>query len=284
MPMMRPIRSVLTVSMALVSLAVAGCGSDSTIAPPPEDVRDYITALATSVGVEAAFHSGFPPAEGAGPVITVGGSGAMITGGSAIRTVQSATAFTRIIVAVDGVDGYWEVTLPAAVTAEELVLTLAQSLPEVTFNVDFALGGTAGVGNWGSEFVQVLIVGTGVVQVSVTWNTTADVDLYVVDPLSEEIYYGDQQAGSGGFLDLDSNAACSGDNIRNENITWPESAPSGTYTVRVNLWDDCGAAVTDYVVTVRRRDQAPLTFNGTLDAPGVGGDAGAGIEVTTFTY
>jgi hypothetical protein len=281
---MRSIRSVLTVPLALIALAVSGCGSDSTIAPSEEDVRDYITALATSAGVDANFQSGFPPANGSGPVINVGGSGAMITGGSAIRTVSSPTAFTRIIVAVDGVDGYWEITLPTAVTAEELVLTLAQSLPETTFNVDFALGGAGGVGNWGSEYVQVLIVGTGVVQVSVTWNTSADVDLYVVDAVGEEIYYGDQQAGSGGFLDLDSNAACSGDNIRNENITWPESAPAGTYTVRVNLWDDCGAAVTDYVVTVRRRDQPPVTFSGTLNAPGNFGAEGAGVVVTTFNY
>jgi hypothetical protein len=284
MSTMRPIRSVLTVPFAVIALAVSGCGSDSTIAPSEEDVRDYITALATSAGVDASFHSGFPPAEGSGPVINLGGSGAMITGGSAIRTVSSPTAFTRIIVAVDGVDGYWEITLPTAVTAEELVLTLAQSLPETTFNVDFALGGAGGVGNWGSEYVQVLIVGTGVVQVSVTWNTSADVDLYVVDAVGEEIYYGDQQAGSGGFLDLDSNAACSGDNIRNENITWPESAPAGTYTVRVNLWDDCDAPVTDYVVTVRRRDQAPLTFSGTLNAPGNFGAEGAGVVVTTFNY
>jgi hypothetical protein len=267
----------------MISLAVTGCGGDSTIAPAEEDVRDYITALATSAGVDAAFHSGFPPAEGGGPVIVVSGAGAWITGGSAIRTVSSATAFTRIIVAVDGVDGYWEITLPAPVTAEELVLTLAQSLPE-SFNVDFALAGTAGVGNWGSELVQVLIVGTGVVQVSVTWNTNADVDLYAVDPAGEEIYYGDKEAASGGFLDLDSNALCSGDNIRNENITWSESAPTGSYTVRVNLWDDCGAATTDYVVTVRRRNQPPLTFNGTLAAPGVGGGSGAGSIVTTFTY
>jgi hypothetical protein len=185
---------------------------------------------------------------------------------------------------VDGVDGYWEITLPTAVTAEELVLTLAQSLPETTFNVDFALGGSGGVGNFGSEFVQVLIVGTGVVQVSITWNTDADVDLYVVDPVGEEIYYGDRQAASGGFLDLDSNPNCNLDHIRNENITWSETAPTGSYQVRVNLYADCGAAVTDYVVTVRRRDQAPLTFNGTLDAPGNFGGSGAGEVVTSFTY
>ena len=74
------------------------------------------------------------------------------------------------------------------------------------------------------------------------------------------------------------------DDIRNENITWGESAPSGTYTVRVNLWDSCETTATDYVVTVRRKDQAPLTFTGTLTGPGNQGGAGAGEVVTTFTY
>jgi hypothetical protein len=274
----------LAIPLTLGALVITGCGGDSTIAPPPEDIRDYITDLATSAGIEAVFHSGVPPAAGSGPVITVGGSGAMITGGSSIRTVSSPTAFTRIIVAVDGVDGYWEITLPSAVTAEEIVLTLAQSLPDGTFNVDFALGVLAGLGNYGTEFVQVLIVGTGVVQVSVSWNTDADVDLYVIEPLGFEIYYSQDTSPNGGSLDLDSNAACSGDNVRNENITYPNTAPAGTYTVKVNLWDDCEAPTTDYVVTVRRRDQAPLTFTGTLNAPGVGGGAGAGNVVTTFTY
>ena len=281
---MRPTRSLPTISMMLAALALAGCGSDSTVAPSEEDVRNYIAALATGAGVEAVFHAGIPPAAGSGPVIDIGGAGAMITGGSSIRTVSSGTAFTTIIVAVDGVDGYWEITLPAAVNAEEIILTLAQSIPDETFNVEFALGGTTGVGNFGSEFVQVVSVGTGVVQVSVSWNTDADVDLYVVDPQGGEIFYGDQQSESGGFLDLDSNAACVGDNVRNENITWATVAPGGTYTVRVNLWDDCEAPSTDYVVTVRRKDQPPLTYTGTLLAPGVGGGAGAGTIVTTFNY
>jgi hypothetical protein len=72
--------------------------------------------------------------------------------------------------------------------------------------------------------------------------------------------------------------------VRNENITWPEAAPSGTYTVRVNLWDDCNATTTDYVVTVRRQNRDPLTYTGSLNAPGNGGAEGAGVVVTTFTY
>jgi len=280
---MRTVRSFLTLPLALGAFALAGCGGDSTIGPTEEDVRDYITALATSAGLDAVFHEGMPPSGGSGPLITVGGTGAMITGGSSIRTVSSATAFTRIIVAIDGVDGYWEITLPTAVTAEELVLTLAQSIPEGTFNVDFALAGSGGVGNYGSEFVQVLIVGTGVVQVSVTWNSNADVDLYVVEPGGAVIYYGTPTAASGGSLDLDSNPACALDNIRNENITYPNSAPSGTYTVRVNLYAECGAVSTDYVVTVRRENQAPLTFTGTLTPPATPGGSTAGTVVTTFT-
>jgi hypothetical protein len=256
----------------------------STIAPPAEDVRDYITTVATSAGIDAVFHESFPPANGSGPVITVGGSGAMITGGSSIRTVSSPTAFTQIIVAVDNVSGYWEITLPTAVTFEEIILTLAQAIPDNTFNVDFALAAAASVGNWGSEFVQVLSVGTGVVQVSISWNSDADVDLYVIEPGGAEIYYGDDVSPNGGRLDLDSNAGCSDDNIRNENITYADSAPGGTYTVKVNHWADCGVASTDYVVTVRRQNQPPLTFTGTLTAPGVGGGAGAGIIVTTFSW
>src|SRR5687768_2849700 len=153
---MQPLRSSLTLSLTLGALTLAGCGGDSTIALPEEDIRDYITDLAVSAGVDAVFQSRIAPATGPGPVIDVGGSGRMITGGSSIRTVSSAQAFNRIIIAIEGVYGYWEITLPTTVTAEELILTLAQSLPDPEFNIRFALASAAGVGNWGSELVQVL--------------------------------------------------------------------------------------------------------------------------------
>lgn len=281
---MSSIRSRLLVPIALAAVFVAGCGGDELIAPAPEDVRDYITALATSAGVEAVFRTGVPPA-GAGATLLVTGSSAMITGGSAIRDVSSGTAFTRVVVAIQGVDGYWEITLPIAVTVAELVLTLAQNIPDASFTVNFAAGTAGGLGVYTSETVAVIVVGTGDVQVSVTWNSNADVDLHVVEPSNEEIYYGHLSSASGGRLDLDSNAACSGDNIRNENITWPAATPpSGTYTVRVDLWDACGATSTDYVVTVRRKNQLPLTFDGVLTGPGDAGGAGSGVLVTTFTY
>jgi hypothetical protein len=283
---MRSIRSRLLVPVSLATLVVAGCGGDELIAPAAEDIRDYITALATSGGIDAVFHAGPPPATGSGPTIIIDGASAMITGGSSIRGVSSAQAFTRIVVAINSVDGYWEITLPAAVTLEEIVLTLAQTLPTNAFTVRYAAGSSGGVGTFDSEPVTVLVVGTGVLQVSVTWDSSADVDLYVVEPgaTGEEIYYGNSSSVAGGTLDLDSNAACAGDNVRNENITWPNSAPSGTYTIRVNLWDACSTTTTNYVVTLRRQNQAPQTFSGVLNAPGNNGASGAGTVVTTFTF
>jgi hypothetical protein len=84
-------------------------------------------------------------------------------------------------------------------------------------------------------------------------------------------------------LDLDSNAACSS-GPRNENITYGTSPPRGTYTVRVNYWSACGAASTQYVVTVRVAGQTPRTFNGTFTGGGNFGAAGAGTVVTTFSF
>jgi hypothetical protein len=277
---MRRLRTLLCAPLGL--LVGVACSGDGT-GPDPSDVRDFIVSLETSTGIEATFHAGSPPA-GGGPVITVTtGTSALITGGSAIRTVSSATPFTTIVLAVSGFDGYWEITLPAPTTAAEVIMTLSQTILLSNFTLSYGAGSGGGFGYF-AEPVGILVVGTGDVQVSVTWDTSADVDLHVVDPFLEEIYWGRHTSSSGGRLDLDSNAACSGDNVRNENITWSTAPPNGTYTVRVNYWANCGAAATNWVVTVRRKNQPPLTFSGQLTGAGTGGGLGAGQVVTTFDY
>ena len=80
---------------------------------------------------------------------------------------------------------------------------------------------------------------TGTLHVRLTWDTAVDMDLHVVDPNHEEIYYGHiTSTGQPGFLDLDSNAACNLDYIEIENIYYT-LAISGEYTVRIDLWDSC---------------------------------------------
>ena len=54
---------------------------------------------------------------------------------------------------------------------------------------------------------------------------------------------------------------------------WPaDTAPSGTYTVFLDYYDDCGAELTDYQVTVSLDGDAPASFAGSfgpndVDAP-----------------
>ncbi len=47
---------------------------------------------------------------------------------------------------------------------------------------------------------------SGDVQLTAAWSTRADVDLHVVDPIGEEIYYNHATSDSGGRLDHDANA------------------------------------------------------------------------------
>ncbi len=65
---------------------------------------------------------------------------------------------------------------------------------------------------------------------NLTWNTTgADLDLYVTDPSGETISYQNTTSASGGELDVDCISSCT-----NENITWVDGGPSGTYSYFVN--------------------------------------------------
>jgi hypothetical protein len=140
----------------------------------------------------------------------------------------------------------------------------------------------SGVGQAESFGYDVIEVGAGDVQVSISWNADSDVDLHVVDPYGDEIYYGNTRVSSGGVLDLDSNASCRIDGIRNENITWPEGeAPRGTYVVRVDYWDSCEVPATDYVVRMSYGGQQEVV-SGTFTGGGDQGVAGSGVYVNTF--
>lgn len=102
--------------------------------------------------------------------------------------------------------------------------------------------------------LSVLPVGTGDVEVAMTMSTPTDLDLYVTDPSGTTVYFGNTSVFSGGHLDLDANAACSGHmGVNSEHVFWPEhGAPAGTYTVRVAHYESCiGGAPVDYRVTVR---------------------------------
>jgi uncharacterized protein YfaP (DUF2135 family) len=127
--------------------------------------------------------------------------------------------------------------------------------------------------------VTPVTVGTGELQVSVAWDAPSDVDLWLDTPSEESIGYSNKTGTNGEELDLDSNPSCTIDGTNQENITVPVVA-SGEYRVRVNYYDDCGEAETDYVVTVRAKGREPQVFEGSF----VPEDDGADHEIVTLTF
>jgi hypothetical protein len=277
-----PLRFPLALLLLVVLLAVGvSCGDNGSSSI---NVRDYIAQI-TDAGatLTAVRHGGSPPAAGAGPTLTVTGGASVVNGGTAQVTVTGNAGFTTLYIAVDGVPGYYQVDLPSALSTIDLLLTLAQHIPRTSFDLNYAASVTGSVGTYQVVPVQVIRVGTGEVQVSISWDAASDVDLHVVEPGGEEIYYGNTVSATGGKLDLDSNADCVIDGKNNENITWA-NAPSGTYIVRVDYYKSCGVGQTNYVVTVNRKGHPLETFTGSLTGAGDQGDLGSGTQVTTFTF
>lgn len=92
-----------------------------------------------------------------------------------------------------------------------------------------------GGGDLLDEVLDQVGAGRGVITVSMLWHTTDDVDLHVITPSGEEIFYSNPQAG-GGYLDIDMQVSSF---VKNpvENIYF-ETAERGTYQVFiVNYYD-----------------------------------------------
>lgn len=71
------------------------------------------------------------------------------------------------------------------------------------------------------------------VRASLLWDNRNDLDLHVVSPNGEHIYYGAKQSNDGGWLDVDMNVQ--GTSTKPvENVRWPKGkAPAGRYQVYV---------------------------------------------------
>ena len=100
------------------------------------------------------------------------------------------------------------------------------------------------------------VVGTGVVRVTLQWDNTDDLDLWVIEPDGFRIFYGDRQSPSGGELDVDSYPLCASIGNGIENIFYPaDSTPDqGTYTVVIDLFASCEQSVSNWTLQIRFND------------------------------
>ena len=295
------LRRVIGAVVIVASSLLAACDRESTVSPfTPSSisslsVQDIATSAsaADSLGVR---RDGTAPASSGGPTVTATGNQSVINGGTLLVTVQGASPFTAVYMfiggktlglsaeAAGGVGGYYEMRLPSAQTSVPVLLTFPQTIPLSEFELLFAVATPSGaVGAYTGLSTRTTSVGTGDVQVTLSWDTDSDVDLHVVDPGGQEVFYAQRRSASGGELDLDSNAGCVIDHIRNENITWPVGrAPRGRYTVRVDYWSSCGVRSTNFTVRINNTGAAPQIVTGSFTGDGDLGGLGDGRTVATF--
>jgi hypothetical protein len=109
-------------------------------------------------------------------------------------------------------------------------------------------------------------LGSGDVQATLRWSSSADLDLHVVEPDGTEISFAAPgPTVSGGQLDVDSNVNCVPESGV-ENVFWPDGgAPTGDYVVSVNgfnVGSECGGG--DYELTIKVSGQEDQVLTGTV--------------------
>ncbi len=293
----RSVIGALAITGSPLLFACNGGSTDSPVSPTSLQ-RLRVDDIATSAS--AAERPGIrrdesAPAPSGGPSITASGNSTVVNGGTLSVRITAATPFATIYMFVagktvglageagGGIEGHYEIRLSSIETSAQVLLTFPQTIPITEFELLFAVASPAGaVGPYVGLAATVTQVGTGDVQVTLSWDVDSDVDLHVVDPTGAEIFYSQRRSPSGGELDLDSNAACRIDGVRNENITWPVGrAPRGRYTVRVDYWSSCGVSRTNFTVRINSVGTVQIA-TGSFTGPGDQGGLGSGRTVATF--
>ena len=188
-----------------------------------------------------------------------------------MRGTLGASA-TAAALALSGDAGYWlipagipDVAAPSLPTFR-CSAAFSRTLPEPAYTLE--VRAVDEQGQFGPRERRTLTVlpnapsrtGAGQLWISLSWDNEADLDLHVLDPLGHEIYHGapssvdafapgasDQSAG---ILEFDSNADCASDQLRQEDVVWQQSPPSGRYAVRVDSASLCGNAIAHWSVNV----------------------------------
>lgn len=187
----------------------------------------------------------------------------IINGGKAIMTVTSSAQLQSIQIGLKGHDGYYDVKTSnenltrTGLYYYEVILDFSQDL--ILDIVGLELVGYITDGSrtvvYYREF-QVIPAGTGALQISLSWDKEDDVDLHLIKRNWDHIYYGkrqlyDSEGEKIAELDIDSNAGCSIDGIKNENIYF-DRLEDGVYSIYVDLYSKCEASSvgSKYIINV----------------------------------
>lgn len=227
-----------------------------------------------------------------------------LTGGMNFITVISDKAYKRFYVGVKGIDGYWIIIPTEEIPSEPgtgayhtYKMTVLYS---VEFSTDLRMIVSAEDENGNKtkpyEFVITHVSSeSGDLNINLTFSNAKDVDLHLITPSGNRIYYGNRggtmETVDGELitygLDHDSNAGCSIDNLNNENIYLPaEVVEEGTYSVIVDMYANCDVSTaTSWSIVARYKGNIIIPDTGANPAAGVYPvGAGNGDMTTVMTF
>lgn len=286
--------SLLALVVLSVVLVFSACKKDDD--KPSENLleKSYFT-------VENGVYkdAGFPAQSGsqsAPEIESVYGNTSVLEGGSNPISIQTSSSLKEVMIGVAGVNGYYSIPANKLKSSDDVylvILLLSQTFEQDSFVILLAIQNDQNLVS-AHETITVTRIeaGTGKLQISCSWDRPNDIDLHLEEPNGQEIYFGDDISDNGGFLDVDSNAGCTIDNINSENITYGDTAivENGNYTVRVDLYSNCEVpSNTNVIVTARYDGQIINPTTGTNPYTGIFtpededyGDVGDGREIMKF--
>ncbi|MDR1198736.1 MAG: hypothetical protein LBK94_06945 [Prevotellaceae bacterium] len=268
---MKKIQNMAILAFAAMAVLFTSCGSDDDNNSGLEN--EYFTIQ------NATVHKGsIPNASSGNSIGDVTVNRNVLPGGSSFVSINSVTQIQEIYVSVEGVNEYYRVV---ASTETQFVILFSQNLNR-SFTIQMsALLIDGSQTQLYTAQLQFIKVGTGALQVSLSFDNDKDVDLFVVEPNGNVIYYSnpggkiwDEEARkyvSIWGLDLDSNALCNIDGVNNENIYYPtEYIQSGTYEVWVNMFINCDPSIpTNWVIAATKHGSLVSVTDGQNPAGGV---------------
>ena len=203
--------------LAATSLVMSTAACDKAAPEAPPLINDYVTGLQVlgDVASQEVVNQQLGEGSDDGPQSEVDETATVINGGSVQESITSTDPFTKLRIGMEplastdpsasaspgtastvptasGVPskGYHEITLKDESTEITAVVTITQNLPGQQFVFYFATVDKAGKqGKLAKQTVEALKVGTGEVQVSISWDVDSDVDLHVEDPNGDEVYW-----------------------------------------------------------------------------------------------
>lgn len=256
----------------LFALALAGCGG------VPANRGLGAELLVTG----AQFNTGAMPAPSGGPAVVSVDLRSNAAYAGQIEAPLSGSlgpTATAALIGLSGDIGYW--TVPAglpdvsAPSYPTFAVSLSYSASLAAGTYDLVVEAADANGNVGSPDTSTITLTSpsspsGALVVSLRWDTEADLDLHVLAPGGIEIWREDvAPAGSGAYLDFDSNADCMIDGRRLENVIWKDAPPSGHYQVLVDTFSLCAATFANWSVEAK------------LDGKVVGSAAGESVVTDT---